>query len=163
MDGAMHRIRFLNPRTDEAFVRHVEAVVAGGAESAAELEARLRESYPAAVVRERDLSGEPGPIWYVYRDGRWEPSDEPAAPSSTLEDDLRATAEGVKGDAERIVEIESQKERIASDDAQRVALATEATDLAARVVEGARIEEALAREALDDERSTRPSPDGDEG
>src|SRR5688572_26916306 len=51
MDGQLHRIRFLNPRTDEAFVRHVEAMVAAGAESAEELEARLRESYPAAVVR----------------------------------------------------------------------------------------------------------------
>jgi len=38
---------------------------------AAELELRLRRSYPDAVVRPRDLSNEPYVVWYVYRDGHW--------------------------------------------------------------------------------------------
>lgn len=42
-------------------------------DSAAELQARLRLAYPSVVVRERDLSGDPTPQWYVYRDGCWTP------------------------------------------------------------------------------------------
>jgi len=34
------------------------------------LEARLRRIFPRAVVRAREISGEP-PAWYIYRDGRW--------------------------------------------------------------------------------------------
>jgi hypothetical protein len=33
------------------------------------LENALREVYPRAVVRRRDLAGEPMPTWYVYREG----------------------------------------------------------------------------------------------
>ena len=36
-----------------------------------EFESALRERYPAAVVHERVLSGEPWLVWYVYRDGHW--------------------------------------------------------------------------------------------
>ena len=39
----------------------------------AELQARLRETYPLAVVRPRVISSEPTSLWYVYRDGRWNP------------------------------------------------------------------------------------------
>ena len=38
----------------------------------AELQLRLRETYPLAVVRPRVISSEPS-LWYVYRDGRWNP------------------------------------------------------------------------------------------
>ncbi|MBA2380666.1 MAG: hypothetical protein H0V73_01025 [Chloroflexi bacterium] len=34
------------------------------------LEARLRGIFPRAIVRRRDISGEPA-AWYVYRDGGW--------------------------------------------------------------------------------------------
>ena len=37
----------------------------------AEFERRLRNRYPEAVVRSRDLSGEPASTFYVYRDGHW--------------------------------------------------------------------------------------------
>jgi hypothetical protein len=59
-----------NPRSDEAFVAAVEAAV-DGADAPADLQARLRERYPQAVVRPRDLSSEPVTVWYVYRDGHW--------------------------------------------------------------------------------------------
>ena len=158
----MDPIRFVNPRTDETFVQLVHAIAAEGVASAEELQARLRESYPGAVVRERGLSAEAEPIWYVYRDGRWEPGDAPTATSSAVEEDLRVTTEAVKSDAQRLVEIESEKERIKGDDARRVSLATEATDIATRVVEEARIEESLAEEALEEERLSRRSAEGDE-
>ncbi len=62
---------FLNPADDLAFVGEVERLVDGGAAEASELERRLRNSYPDAVVRPRDLSNEPFVVWYVYRDGHW--------------------------------------------------------------------------------------------
>ena len=69
----MHRIRFINPRTDERFVGIVEAILDEGEATPQELQGRLRESYPDAVVRERDLQGDPAPVLYVYRDGHWVP------------------------------------------------------------------------------------------
>ncbi len=69
----MKQIRFLNPRSDASFVGFVEDTMREGISSPQELEARLREVYPAAVVRERGLSGDLAPIWYVYRDGHWTP------------------------------------------------------------------------------------------
>jgi hypothetical protein len=74
----VNRIRFLNPRSDRSFVGLVESVMQEGVRSRQELEARLRAVYPAAVVRERGLSGDVSPIWYVYRDGRWTPDAEDA-------------------------------------------------------------------------------------
>jgi hypothetical protein len=32
------------------------------------LQAAVREVYPTAVVRRRELSGEPMPTWYVFRE-----------------------------------------------------------------------------------------------
>jgi hypothetical protein len=75
----MWRIRFLNPRSDPAFVEAVEAIFDAGVSGPDELEARLRTLYPRAVVRERSLSGDLLPAWYVYRDGRWVPHEEQAA------------------------------------------------------------------------------------
>jgi PAS domain-containing protein len=70
------------PSSDLAFVRQVEHLRAGRAGGAgradgpastpAELEARLRRLFPRAVVRPRDIVGEPD-AWYVYRDGTWRP------------------------------------------------------------------------------------------
>jgi PAS domain-containing protein len=65
------------PSTDTAFRRHVDrlrARAAAGTPAAPgtpeDLEKRLRRLFPRAVVRSRDISGEP-PAWYVYRDGGW--------------------------------------------------------------------------------------------
>jgi hypothetical protein len=67
----MQIILFLNPRSDERFVRTVESIMAGGVTGPEELQARLRDLYPDTIVRVRDLSGDVSPGWYVYRDGRW--------------------------------------------------------------------------------------------
>jgi hypothetical protein len=62
-----------NPRDDEDFVAHVDALVERAPDGAATLELLLRARYPDAVVRQREISGEPREMWYVYRDGRWTP------------------------------------------------------------------------------------------
>ncbi|HET9614267.1 MAG TPA: hypothetical protein VFP22_05615 [Candidatus Limnocylindrales bacterium] len=61
----------LSPPDDDAFRSLAGGLVATGVGSAAELEARLRATYPRAAVRPRDLAGERMQIWYVYRDGHW--------------------------------------------------------------------------------------------
>jgi hypothetical protein len=68
-DHRTQQRRFLNPRSDARFARIVELLIEG-ADGPEDLEARLRRSYPDALVRERDLADEPS-VWYVYRDGRW--------------------------------------------------------------------------------------------
>lgn len=65
----------VNPRSDGAFVRAADGVVAAGIDSAADLELALRDRYPRVVVHERVLNGEGLPTWYVYREGAWVPSD----------------------------------------------------------------------------------------
>ena len=62
----------LYPRSDLEFVATVYRLVVDHADPV-ELQARLRERYPLAVVRPRELSSERIPVWYVYRDGRWNP------------------------------------------------------------------------------------------
>ena len=61
----------VNPRDDEAFARFVLGIQAAGVDGPGDLELRLRQRYPDAVVRLRDLHGETFTIWYVYRDGHW--------------------------------------------------------------------------------------------
>jgi PAS domain-containing protein len=62
------------PSTDTAFRRHVDRLVARGSlDTPEKLQARLRQLFPRAVVRRRDISGEPA-AWYVYRDGGWRSS-----------------------------------------------------------------------------------------
>jgi hypothetical protein len=65
---------FLNPADDDAFVSRVHELVATGMSAPEDLERRLREWYPDAVVRARDLANERTNIWYVYRDGHWVPT-----------------------------------------------------------------------------------------
>jgi hypothetical protein len=60
-----------SPRDDEKFRTIAEALVTAGADTPTALQTALRGRYPNVVVRARDLSGERGVIWYVYRDGRW--------------------------------------------------------------------------------------------
>ncbi|HEU0244699.1 MAG TPA: hypothetical protein VFQ75_12400 [Candidatus Limnocylindrales bacterium] len=67
----------LNPRHDAAFGAAATALV-DEAGLPSDLELLLRADFPRAVVRARDLSGEAGAVWYVYRDGRWTGSDDGA-------------------------------------------------------------------------------------
>jgi hypothetical protein len=64
-------VLILNPRADERFTERAHEALARGAASPMQLQAALREVYPRAIVRARDLSGEPVVVWYVYRDGHW--------------------------------------------------------------------------------------------
>ena len=65
----------LNPSDDPAFAADVGRLLASGVHDAAEFQNLLREAYPGALVRPRDLAHEPFVLWYVYRDGRWSPPD----------------------------------------------------------------------------------------
>jgi hypothetical protein len=68
-----HRRPFLvlNPASDAAFVALARLLASDGTADASMLQERLRDMYPDAVVRRRDLEGEGGHVWYVYRDGSW--------------------------------------------------------------------------------------------
>jgi hypothetical protein len=68
--AAIDPILVVNPRSDEAFVALV-VKVQKGVLTAADLEREIRNAYPRASVRERDLAGESQATWYVYREGRW--------------------------------------------------------------------------------------------
>jgi hypothetical protein len=61
----------VNPRDDTHFVALAERLLADGVRSPNDLQERLRQEYPDAVVRARELDGEAFTIWYVYRDGHW--------------------------------------------------------------------------------------------
>jgi hypothetical protein len=61
----------LNPSGDRAFSELAHRLLDEGVRAPDELEHRLREQHPFAVVRPRELQGEPAETWYVYRDGRW--------------------------------------------------------------------------------------------
>jgi hypothetical protein len=67
----MQRVRLsVSPAGDAEFATLAQRL-AHEAPDRAEFERRLRDRYPAAVVRSRDLSGEPASSFYVYRDGHW--------------------------------------------------------------------------------------------
>ncbi len=61
----------LNPPEDEAFGSFARALVENGGVAPLELQDRLRDRYPQAIVRPRELAGEQAHVWYVYRDGHW--------------------------------------------------------------------------------------------
>lgn len=61
----------LNPPDDEAFRTSAERLVEDAVRDPSELQVRLRERWPRALVRRRELAGENAQIWYVYRDGHW--------------------------------------------------------------------------------------------
>ena len=65
----------LNPSDDSTFAGVVTRLLNGGLRDAGEFQLRLRDTYPGALVRPRDLAHEPFVVWYVYRDGRWIPPD----------------------------------------------------------------------------------------
>jgi len=62
------------PTSDVAFAQAIQRVLRSANPATPEaLERRLRRTFPRAVVRARQISGE-SPVWYVYRDGGWRPS-----------------------------------------------------------------------------------------
>jgi hypothetical protein len=61
----------INPRNDGRFGGLLDRSLLTGVESPDALERLLREVYPRAVVRRRELAGEQVEVWYVYREGRW--------------------------------------------------------------------------------------------
>jgi hypothetical protein len=63
----------VNPRSDVRFVQLVAELTADALNELADVQTRLREQYPSAIVRRRELSSEATEMWYVYRDGRWSP------------------------------------------------------------------------------------------
>jgi hypothetical protein len=67
-------ILVVNPRSDAEFVAFAEDAVRAEATTPLALEEALRTRYPRAQVRARDLRGE-AVTWYVYREGRWIPSE----------------------------------------------------------------------------------------
>jgi hypothetical protein len=60
-----------NPADDEEFGAHAARLLEDGAGHWQALQACLRQRYPRALVRPRDLAGEHAQVWYVYRDGHW--------------------------------------------------------------------------------------------
>ena len=60
-----------NPANDRDFERAIDELVDSGLRDPGTFQERLRELYPRAIVRPRELAGESAPIWYVYREGRW--------------------------------------------------------------------------------------------
>lgn len=68
----MQPVLVLNPSHDGAFGQHAQDLMAVERFSSPEsLEHALRDAYPRASVRPRDLSNEAVTTWYVYREGRW--------------------------------------------------------------------------------------------
>jgi hypothetical protein len=64
------------PSGDRAFAAHVRRIAeTDPTDGPAAFEARLRRFFPKAIVRRRDLSGEPE-FWYVYRDRDWARAEE---------------------------------------------------------------------------------------
>ena len=61
----------VNPRDDAEFVAYAHEQLWAGPDSIEAFQSALRRRYPSAVVHRRELSGELGVVWYVYREGRW--------------------------------------------------------------------------------------------
>lgn len=66
---------------------------------------------------------------------------------SDLEDDLRATADSIAADAERLAAIEEEKEGLDADDPRMVELSAESKRLAARLMPKTSAELELATKA----------------
>jgi hypothetical protein len=71
-----HPVLVIVPTDDRAFEAFVRSVVGEDRVTPDILQGRVRQRYPDAVVRPRQLQDEPMVIWYVYRDGRWRPASE---------------------------------------------------------------------------------------
>ena len=67
-----------NPSNDAAFEAAIQALMNEGVTELGAFRTRLRESFPLAEVRRRELAWESEEVWYVYRDGRWTSGDRPS-------------------------------------------------------------------------------------
>jgi hypothetical protein len=83
--------------SDAAFVDLANGIIAEEVPTPAELQGRLRDRYPRAVVRPRVLSGEPIEIWYVYREGHWIRAEDLVADGGGPEGEARDTEEPSHG------------------------------------------------------------------
>ena len=128
----------INPLADEEFTAFAEDCARDAADPAA-LQTKLRERYPRAVARSRELDGE-RPIWYVYREGRWVQSPR---------HDLKATAESIVSDAERLQEIELRKLELEPQETEIHRLASQAEQLAEDIAAKARAEKEIADQLTD--------------
>ena len=72
MGGTLQRpILLPNPASDIEFVDFMRSC-ATDVDGPDELQRRLRQAYPDAVVRPRLIEGEQFLVWYIYREGRWQ-------------------------------------------------------------------------------------------
>ena len=69
--GGARPILVLNPVGDTEFTGLAQRSLDGGVTTPRALQELLRERYPGAVVRPRELADERDPVWYIYRDGHW--------------------------------------------------------------------------------------------
>jgi hypothetical protein len=90
----MIRTYHINPTDDPEFVALVARLGPDACDPAA-LQALLRATHPAVVVRAWDLDGMESVRWYVYREGTWVPRTGPRlthppidGPSSVETDDV---------------------------------------------------------------------------
>ena len=67
----LHPTLVLNPPDDEDFRSAAIGLIDDGVLQPTRLQECLRQRFPQAIVRRRDLAGEHAQIWYVYRDGHW--------------------------------------------------------------------------------------------
>jgi hypothetical protein len=67
---------------------------------------------------------------------------------SNLQDDLKATAEAMIDDSQRVKDLEKQKLVLAADDPRYVEIARQIEDLVARMAAKARAQTQIAEEAL---------------
>ena len=68
---------------------------------------------------------------------------------SDLEDDIRATADDIASDAERVIRAEAEKAELAPDDPHRAALSREVEALTSRQAHAARMETMMVDEAAE--------------
>jgi hypothetical protein len=115
----------LNPTSDEAFRRDVEASLRGGAADPDALAEALRPAYPLVVARRRELSHEPQEVWYVYREGSWRPD----MARNDARDDFRATSESLADDAARVRALEERSAGLSDDDPTLEDLTQQSDDL----------------------------------
>lgn len=66
----------INPASDLELAGLARGLATSGPWTPETLQAELRRTFPKVVVHTRDLSGERTPIWYVYREGRWIPTEQ---------------------------------------------------------------------------------------
>lgn len=64
-----------NPAHDVEFQHAIDDILAAGTVDPEVAQQLLRNVYPRATIRRRELESEPTEVWYAYRDGRWVSGD----------------------------------------------------------------------------------------